>query len=227
MTRIDARLRAAVDASLSWYDALCGVRCGIEDGTWVAYDPPPPLHSVAKIVEPGTGAGRALAALESHGEGGVADSFGEPDLRAEGLDLLFDARWIHLDAPEPPSVRPSSRSVVDTPDGLAAWTARPGTAAALLPGLLHRSSFRVLARTADGTPNAGAVTHLGSGVVLVSNVWSAPDVELDWSELIAAVVALHPGRALVGWECGPALTQALDAGFVDIGPQRVWLRAAR
>jgi hypothetical protein len=61
---LDPRLRVAVDASLAWYEALCalhGVRCGIEDDTWVAYDPPPPLHSVAKTIEPSAGPDRVCA----------------------------------------------------------------------------------------------------------------------------------------------------------------------
>ena len=79
---LDPRLRVAVDASLAWYEALCalhGVRCGIEDDTWVAYDPPPPLHSVAKTIEPSAGPDRALAAVDAHGHGAVADSFGAFD----------------------------------------------------------------------------------------------------------------------------------------------------
>lgn len=224
----DPRVRKAVDASLAWYDALCtlhGVRCGIEDDTWVAYDPPPPLHSTAKTVEPGTAPDRALAAVASSEQGGVADSFGELELRGAGLDLLFEAQWIHRPATDPLTRHlPSGWSVVRTSEALARWTARPDTSDVLLPGLLDRSSFRVLGRYADGRPVAGAVTHLCGGVVDLSNVWAEDGDEPDWPELVRVVSALHPGRDIVGWEHGEALDRARDAGFAAVGPQLVWAR---
>lgn len=223
---IDHRLRAAVDASLTWYDALCalhGVRCGIEEDTWVAYDPPPPLHSVAKTVEPGTPRDRALAALAPLEHGSIADSFGDLDLPGRGLELLFEAQWVHRPAADPGVRLPEGWSVVRTPAALAAWNARHDTADVLLPGLLDRSSFRVLGRYVEGVPVAGAVTHLCAGVVDLSNVWAVDGSGPDWPELVRAVSALHPGRDLVGWEEGDALDRAREAGFTAVGPQLVWV----
>jgi hypothetical protein len=219
--RLDPRLRAAVDASLGWYDALCalhGVRCGLTDGTWFALDPPPPLHSSVKTVEPGVSAEQALAAVRVRGS--VADSFGTLDLAAAGFALLFEAQWIHRRAQQGPV--PPHWSVVRDEDALARWTARHDTAAVLLPGLLDRSSFTVLVRTVDG-PVAGAVVRLG-GVSEVSNVWASPVHELDWEELVRVVSELHPGRDLVGYERGADLDRARAAGFTPVGPQRVWAR---
>ncbi len=152
--------------------------------------------------------------------------FGDSNFSGTGLDLLFDARWIHLDAPEPPPVSPPRWSVVDARGGLHPWTTRHGSTAVLLPDLLHRSSFRVLAHLVDAAPTAGAVARLGTGVVEISNVRASPQDELDWSELVAAVAARFPGQALVGWAHGPALEHAEHAGFSAVGPQHVWVRPA-
>jgi len=78
----------------------------------------------------------------------------------------------------------------------------------------------------DAAPTAGAVARLGTGVVEISNVWASPREELDWSELVAAVAARFPGRALVGWAHGPALEHAQHAGFSAVGLQHVWVRPA-
>jgi hypothetical protein len=223
---VDERLRLAVDASVGWYDALCalhGVGCGVEDGLWVAYGAPPPLHSAAKTVEPGVDPGRAVGAVEGLSSTSVADSFGELDLAPHGFHLLIDARWLHA-PPPPPRDLPSGWTVVRTADDLAAWTTHHDAAQVLLPGLLERSSFTVLAHRRADRMVAGAVTRLGTGVVDLSNVWSAPGHDLDRAELLTAVAALHPGRDVVGYEAGDDLTRALEAGFTDVGPQLVWAR---
>lgn len=166
-------LRAAVDASLSWYDALCalhGVPCGVDDDVWSAYAPPRPRGRAARP--------------------------------------------------------PGGRSSVRRPT--SAWTTQHGTGAVLLPTLLHRSAFCVIGREAGGGGRpgrfgAGAVLHLGTGVVDISNVWTTTE-QLDWAELIGAAAAVFPGRALVGYEHGTDLASALAAGFTAVGPQHVWIR---
>ena len=222
---ISPALRSAVDASLSWYDALCavhGVSCGIEEDVWCAYAPPPPLHSNAKTIEPGARPDRALAAVAGHG--GIADSFGAFDLTGEGYRLLFEAQWIYRPAPTVGSRRlPTGWSSVNTEPDLRAWTSRHDTQAVLLPALLQRSAFRVIGKASDDGYTAGAVLHLGTGVVDVSNVWSTTDGS-DWSEIVSAAGALFPGRALVGYEHGRDLEYAAAAGFATLGPQRVWIR---
>src|SRR5262245_14870857 len=82
---VDPRLRAAVDTSVAWYDdvfVLHGLATRIEDGLWWAVDPPPPWHSGVKTTEPEVGIDRVLAA---HEDSGVADSFGDLDLRPHGF----------------------------------------------------------------------------------------------------------------------------------------------
>ena len=222
---MDPRLRVAVDASLAWYDALCalhGVACQIKDGLWVVGGTPPPLHSAVKTVEPDVDPVRVARIAASLG--GVADSFGDLGLEAYGLDLLFAARWIHRPADELPARRLAPGwSVVSSAEGLAAWTAQHDTAEVLLPALLERSSFQVLARHTDGDLTAGAVLHTGIGAVSVSNVWMKDPDDGTWPDLVRNAAALWPGRALVGYERGADLEAAMAAGFADVGPQLVWV----
>jgi len=42
--------------------------------------------------------------------------------------------------------------------------------------------------------------------------------------LLACAAVLHPGRAVVGYDRGQSLETFLDAGFVGVGPHRVWAR---
>ncbi|MGD9957866.1 hypothetical protein [Nocardioides sp.] len=225
---MDPRLRAAVDESVCWYDelfALHGVGCGIVNGLWTGHGTPPPLHSAAKTVEPSVPAGAALAAVEAHEHCSVADSFG--DLDADGamsseLDLMFEARWLHHPPLDRTRALPTGWAPVTTATALAQWTARHDTTDVLLPGLLERSAFGFLCLQHDGEVVAGAVTHLCAGVVSVSNVWGGP--QLDWAELLRVVADRWPDRAIVGYERGSELSQALEAGFSDVGPQLVWMR---
>lgn len=223
--RISPALRATVDASLAWYDAVCalhGVPCGIADDVWRAYAPPPPLHSTAKTVEPTAGPGPALAAVGDRGS--IADSFGAFDLRGEGFRLLLDAQWIHRAAEDPGRRRmPAGWVSVQTPSQLRAWTSRHDTEAVLLPALLQRSAFRLVGRRSGDGFGAGAVLHLGSAVVGVSNVWTTAGLA-DWIDVVRVATALFPHRSLVGYELGGDLDQAQAAGFTAVGPHRVWIR---
>lgn len=221
---MDTRLRIAIDSSLAWYDALCalhGVACRVEDGLWTVDGAPPPLHSAVKTLEPGIASVRVAALASSRG--GVADSFGDLSLDDHGFELLFAARWIHRAANDQP-VRDlvDGWTLVSSAAELAVWTAHHDTAEVLLPGLLDRSCFQVLAQVADDELTAGAVLHAGTGAVSVSNVWSAHPEDV-WPELVHNASALWPARDLVGYERGTDLEAALAAGFADVGPQLVWV----
>jgi hypothetical protein len=217
----------AVDESACWYDELCalhGIGCGIHAGLWSSHGSPPPLHSAAKSVEPTVTAEQALRCVANQEHCSIADSFGTLKLEPE-MDLLIEARWLHrppLD--EPPRAMPGRWRPVRSADALGEWTARHDTTGVLLPGILGRSSFSVLGRHDDNQLTAGAVTHLCGGVVSVSNVWAAPGHDIDWAELVHLIHAVHPGRAVVGYEQGDELARARDAGFADLGPQLVWFR---
>lgn len=225
---MDSRLRSAVDASIGWYEDICtlhGVGSMLTDGVWSALDPPPPLHSDAVVVEPSVTADRVLTRLHGRARCGVKDSFARIDLAIGGMELLFSATWFHREGGRSePRAMPSGWVTVRTADRLAEWTGQHDTGDVLLPPLLRRGHFQILAKQVDDRIVAGAVARLGSGVVDVSNVHALPGHSLDWAELADAVGACFPGRPLVGYERGDALDAALAGGFVAVGDLRVWVR---
>src|SRR4051812_6818112 len=226
--QMDPRLRSAVDASLGWYEDLCalhGVGSVLTDGLWSALDTPPPLHSDAVVVEPEVTADQVLARLDGRDHCGVKDSFATMDLSGEGMQLLFSATWIHHEAkPDGRRDVPTGWATVTGADQLSEWTGRHDTRDVLLPPLLRRAHFRILARYVDDRIVAGAVARLGGGAVDVSNVYAVPGHDVDWAELAEVVGAFFPGRQLLGYERGDALAAALDGGFTPLGALRVWIR---
>ncbi len=224
--RMDPRLRSAVDASVGWYEDLCtlhGVGSMLADGLWSTLGAPPPLHSDAVVVEPAVTRDEVVARLDGRDHCGVKDSFATMDLSGDGMRLLFPATWIHRGPPRRRGTPPGWATVTGA-DELAEWTGRHDTRDVLLPPLLRRAHFRILARYADDRLVAGAVARLGSGAVDVSNVWAVPGHHVDWAELADAVGGFFPGRPLVGYERGDALAAALDGGFAPVGELRVWVR---
>jgi hypothetical protein len=146
--------------------------------------------------------------------------------------VLADGLWSALGAPPPlhsdavvvePAVT-AGWAPVTSPTELNAWTGNHDTADVLLPPLLHRAHFRILARYVDGRIVAGAVARLGSGIVDVSNVYAVGGYHVDWAELAEVIGGYFPGRPLVGYERGEALTAARAGGFVPAGDLRVWCR---
>ena len=225
---MDHRLTAAVETSRRWYDDVCAlhdVPVWSDDHLWVALAEPPPYHSVVKTLTPGVGLDAVLAAMERHDRGSVADSFGTLDLAPEGFDLLFDATWV-LHEGFADAIWPEGWSLVREPALLAAWCAAHDYADVLVPAVLDHPGFRVLARVDDGVPVAGAVVHDAGTVAGLSNVWSAGDAvtSLDHADLLACLAVLHPGRPVTDYAWGDDLPPLLDAGYVGLGPQRVWVR---
>lgn len=225
---MDSRLRRAVDASIGWYEDLCtlhGVGSIVADDIWSTLDRPPPLHSDAVVIEPTVSADRVLARIDGRDGCGVKDSFATMDLRGDGMDLLFSATWMHREArPTRERAVPAGWAAVTTASALADWTAQHDTADVLLPPLLRRGHFCILARRVEDRIVAGAVARLGSGTVDVSNVYSVPGHVVDWTELADVIGAYFPGRPLVGYERGAALAAAVEAGFAPVGDLRVWIR---
>lgn len=225
---MDPRLRAAVDASACWYTDVCathGIPSSVREGLWSCAGPPPGLHSAALAVEPSVTVARVLAAVEGLGHCSVADPFASLDLRGSGMGLLFAAQWVHRPplTAAPPEM-PAGWRAIDDAAALDDWNGRFGTTGVLLPALLGLATFRVLARTEGAAVVGGAVAHLGTGVVGVSNVLAADGAQTDWPEVVRAVHACFPGRSMVGYESDGDLEAALAAGFTAVGEHRVWAR---
>ena len=223
---MDSRLRAAVDSSIGWYEDLCalhGVGSTLTEGLWSSVETPPPLHSDAVVVEPGVTVGHVESRLRARAHAGVKDSFDTLDLSRLGMTVLFAASWISSAAVAARPPESTGWTILADEAQLAHWTARHDTTGVLLPGLLQRAHFRILARYDGPHITAGAVARLGSGVVEVSNVWAAT-AAVDWADLAAAVGWCFPNRPMVGYERGDALTAASEAGFEAVGRLRVWVR---
>lgn len=195
------------------------------DALWSALDAPPPLHSDAVVVEPAVTAGQVLLRLDGRVRGGVKDSFATMDLSSDGMKLLFSATWLYREGGQGHRRDAHSEwTAVTRPEELTEWTSRHDTRDVLLPALLQRAHFRIMAKYVDGEIVAGAVARLGSGVVDVSNGYAVPGHHLDRAQLAEAIGVYFPGRSLVGYERGDALDAALDGGFVPTGELRVCVR---
>lgn len=219
---VDPRLRLAVEASRAWYDdvfALHGVPTVADARLWRALGDPPPYHSVAKTLQPGVPAEAVSEAVG--GAGSVADSFA--DLELPGFTLLFEARWVHH-AGGTSRGMPGAWSVVSTPDVLALWSRLHEYVGVLPATVLERPAFTVLGCFDGEELTGGAILHDGSSAVGLSNTWARPGHPLDWSALLAAAHALHPGRVVTDYAHGPELQSLLEVGFDEVGTQRVWAR---
>lgn len=223
---VDPRLRAAVDSSLAWYEdvfALHAIPTECDAGLWWARGQPPPWHSGVKTTEPNLEVDRVLAV---HGQGAVADSFGDLDLAPYGFTVLLDATWVHhppLD--EPLSLLPHGWTVVRDAGLLAEWSRAHDYAGVLPPAILDRPAFTVLARDVKGDLAGGAVIHCGNrpDVLGLSNTWSATSAEVDQAEVLEVVGALHPGSSVTDFAQGADLAAMVAAGYTPLGPQRVWV----
>lgn len=225
--RMDPRLRDAVEASRRWYDdvfGLHGVAVRVEGDLWSALGTAPPWHSSAKTLAPGIGTARVTAAVASLEHCAVADSFGDLAPQRDGFELLIDAQWLHLDpSPETAGALPPGWSVVVDADDLAEWVAAHDYAGVLPDRVLDHPRFRVLALRRAGGLVGGAITHDAGGVVGLSNAWGEAAFEAS-DALLAVLAALHPGRAVVDYADGAELEAMVAAGFIPVGPQRVWVR---
>lgn len=225
---MDPRLSAAVGASHAWYDDVFevhGIPTRESDDLWSALAPPPRWHSAAKTLRPGVVVERVLDAVSAFDQCSVADSYGDLGLDRAGFELLIEARWLFREPSRAAAAHMAPGwSVVSDADELSAWNSAHETTGVLLPALLQHPRFTILARREHSRLLAGAVLHEYAEVVELSNTWSASDADLDTDALLRCVEALHPGRAVVGYAQGDDLPQSTAAGFVDVGPQLVWLR---
>ncbi|GAB3758725.1 hypothetical protein [Microlunatus parietis] len=220
---LDPRRVAAIEASRAWYEltyGLHGIRHGVEDGLWIALDPPPPWHSGALTLRPGLSAAWVAEQLGPDFALSVADAYADLDLSRYGFEVLFDATWIHAPAPTAGPV-PDGWSVIDSAPALAEWSELHDYRGVLTEPSLRLPDLRVLARRRGTMITAGAVLHRTGPVVAVSNVWSA-EPPSGWAEIMIMAGRLFPGRPMVGYESGRDLADARAAGFVAVGPHRVW-----
>ncbi|MGC4816450.1 hypothetical protein [Micromonospora sp. DT63] len=217
----DVREAAAHD-NARWCDAVCashGLAGRFDADAWSVPRRSPQWYPDAVTLRPGVDPEALLARIDVGPGASVKDSFADLDLSAYGFRVLFDAQWIH----RPPTGTPTGTPLtpVTTGQGLAAWASAHGGGELFRPALLADRRIRVLARHDERGAVVGGAVVSGDDPAGVSNVFSHGD---DPDEIWHAIVATLPGVPLVGYETIPDLAPARRAGFLPVGPLRVWLR---
>lgn len=214
---------AAVADNAGWCDLVCrahGLPTRRDDRLWSALRRSPDLYPDAVTLSPDTTAAEVLAAVEDGVGASVKDAFAVLDLSAHGFEAIFDGEWIFCPAADRGLGLPDGWSVVSSLEEHGRWTRAHGSGSVLAAALMSDVDFVQRGRA----PTAGAVLDTAEpGVVGVSNVFGVPDAD-GWRAVVAAARAMHGGAPLVGWESGADLVTALEAGFVSVGPLRVWAR---
>ncbi len=212
----DSRALAAASNNAGWCDLACrasDVNTSIADGVWASHRRSPPFYPDAITLSPAASADAVLHRVQRGDGCSVKDSFASLDLDPLGFRVFFDAEWIYL--PRAPT----------TVDGLQ-WSP-----ASDFPAWRHISSkvfdhpsVAALVACSGDDIVAGVIANRSDDVVGLSNMVVMGAVpEQVWSSAAAAVSALFPGLPLVGYESGASLDAAHRAGFVSVGPLRIWL----
>lgn len=209
-----------------WCDIVCRTHAtptSLDRDVWVSLWRSPPWYPDAVTLADPLLVARVLDRIDDTAGCSVKDSFASLDLSGAGFRVLFEAAWIWRD-PQPPAA--AGWKAVRTPDELRAWAGAHSGGDVFRPALLDHPDVAVLlACGADGSPAAGVIANRSASVVGFSNLFSTSgDTDEVWRGAPAAVSAAFPGLPLVGYESGDSLAAARRAGFVSLGPLRVWLK---
>lgn len=233
-------LLSAVRNNAVWCDAVCrshGKPGAFEPHAWVSHTPTPPFYPNVVTLSGAEGVDAQFAAVAALATAGLArpwavkDSFAALDLAPLGFRPLFDSTWIGRSARvQFPSDIASDVDWVTVRDAalLAAWEAawsgeaEPPKERVFRPALLDDPEVAVLAGVRDSRVIAGVVANRSDGVTGVSNLFVPDNVPGLRAAALAAIAAVFPGTALVGYEHGDDLAAMLALGFTALGPLRVW-----
>jgi hypothetical protein len=198
------------------------------DDAWTSPARTPALYPDAVTLVPSLEVRDLLARIDATSGCTIKDSFATLDLASFGFRVLFDAEWMSAPPPRNGSSDQWGWIQITDPDGLRqweeAWAGDTGGRGLFLPDLLLDESVRFLASLRGDRIVAGAILHRDSGVIGVTNVFTTVGSPSDtWSGLVEYANAHFPAEALVGYESGPELAHARQAGFHGVGPLRVWM----
>ena len=140
-----------------------------------------------------------------------------------GNDLLFAATWLYHRGLAADPRPPGWMRVLDS-ELMAQWNRHQNTVGVLPSDLWAHPRFTVWARHDGDRLTGGAILHDAGRVAGLSNTWSAENLPLDPSELLALAARAHPGRAVVDYARGAELESMLATGFEPLGPHHVWIR---
>ena len=224
---MDVMLTAAIENNASWCAEVCatyGIHTRTECSIWFTDGRPPRYYPDAITLNPEVTAEQVAARIGDRTSASVKDSFATFDLVPLGFDLLFAANWIAIEAPSPIAHHPSWTPVTTSGD-LQYWRDAHGDADSVRDELLDDPNVViVMGRVGEGGL-AGAIAYRSERAVSISNVFmSGSDPVSAWQAVVANVASTFPGLPIVGYEHGEDLTDAIAAGFSEIGPLRVWMR---
>lgn len=159
----------------------------------------------------------------------VKDGFFCLDLEPLGFARLFEASWIWMD-PASPTNMPFGWERVEDAASLEMWECAwaggsPRSNDRVFPSaILADRDIALLGRRTTNGFTAGCIANKSKLVVGISNVFAATGGSTYRDAAQAAAYAFGGGHALVGYDHGDGLGDALACGFVAIGALRVWVR---
>jgi len=226
---MDPRADLAARNNAEWCDLVCrahGIETVFDEDGWFAGRRTPRFYPDAVTLREGLAAGDLLPRIDSSPGCSIKDSFASVDLSGDGFGLLFEAEWIHRE-PTPQRIGSGLRwAAMQTAEGLAVWTAARGDGHHFDPSLLDNAAVAFLLALDGDVPVAGAIANRSAGAVGLSNLFSVgADPDEVWVGASDAIAVRFPGLPLVGYERGASLSAARRAGFVTVGPLRVWANA--
>jgi hypothetical protein len=203
---VDPRTVLAVHDNAAWCDLVCrthGIGTRVTAQAWTADRRTPMFYPDAVTLVPEPDVDDLLGRIDRSAGCSIKDSYATLDLAGTGFHVLFEAEWIYrpaADGDEDEGWGPLRR-----PDDLQAF------GGALLPALLTEPTVAIRATYQGEQVVGGVIAHRGEHAVGISNAF--PDFR---------TTAAFRGLPMVGYEHGSALAAALAAGFVSVGPLRVW-----
>ena len=225
---VDLHAVIAARNNADWYETMFqvhGLAYTRGRSTFVTDAPPPRFHSHMLAFDPRCSPA-TLKKIETQSikeDFGIKDAFDAYDLAPLGLSPLFEARWIWAD--RLPVQDTADWSKVTNADQLlafeTAWNDGHVPKARHFPdAMLDRPEIAFWTRSISGRVVAGAIANLSEDCVGLSNCFG-PGAIVVGSHLAAAFGGWRP---VVGYERGEDLETALEAGFSDAGPLKVWTK---
>jgi hypothetical protein len=231
----DARIvRAAAVNNGALCDAVCrshGIAGERRPDAWSWPTRTPEYYPDVVTLDPTADAASLLTRIDAGPGASVKDSFASLDLTAAGFRVLFSAQWITRPMAQPQGVVAASGvqwSTVTDERSLteweAAWIGDGASRGRFRPELLTEPHLVVLRGQQDGATVAGAIANGAGDVVGVSNLFAtAVEIGDAWAGCLDVISARFPECMVVGYESGPMLDLAHQAGFRSVGPLRVWI----
>lgn len=200
--------------------------------SFVALDHPPPYYSDLTFLA-GTDVAGALAEVRKLVEreprvATVKDATCRLDLARFGFRVLFEAYWVCAEA-EQISPAGGGWQRIETSMELARWeeawnsAGSPADRRVFVPDILKNPKTTVFGRLEENGFSAGCIANLSPDSVGVSNLFGEP-VRAVVADAAALAKAFGGGLPVVGYSSGDELAAMLQAGFMEIGPLRVWIR---